>query len=78
MINKTNNYPVITQYTVMMASSTGKENINNNMHKKEKMGSLIGDGKIHSPVKWGSHLRACLRWQAEVICNYLILVLLTF
>lgn len=37
MINKTNNYPVITQYTVMMASSTGKENINNNnMHKKRK------------------------------------------
>jgi len=37
MINKTNNYPVITQYTVMMASRTGKENINsNNMHKKKK------------------------------------------
>lgn len=38
MINKTNNYPVITQYIVMMASSTGKENINNNsMYKKEKI-----------------------------------------
>lgn len=52
MINKTNNYPVITQYTVMMASSTGKENINNSsMYKKEKIWSYICDGKIHSPVK---------------------------
>lgn len=52
MINETNNYPVITQYTVMMASSTGKENINNNkILKKRKIRSLIGDGKIYSSVK---------------------------
>lgn len=79
MINKTNNYPVITQYTVMMASSTGKENMNNNnMHKKEKIGSLVGDDKVHNPVNLGSQLRACLMWQAELTCNYLILVLLMF
>lgn len=42
MINKTNNYLVITQYTVMMASRSGKENINNNnIHEDEKSGPSL-------------------------------------
>lgn len=42
MINKTNNYLVITQYTVMIASRSGKENINNNnIHEDEKSGPSL-------------------------------------
>lgn len=79
IINKTNNYPVITQYTVMMASSTGKENINNNnVHKKEKIKSLISACKIHSPVKWGSKLRAMSEVTGGRRCMQLFNIVYTY
>lgn len=60
MINKTNNYPVITQYTVTMASSASKKDINNTIiqGKTEGIRSLIR--WLQNMVKWGSGVEVFL------------------